>query len=232
MDTSSNGTGAGKIAFFDVDKTLCDCYSGYYATRELIRLKVIKKRRLAMAMAYKTIGHLFKQMNVRRMYEIALADMAGTQLSEIMSIGERVFNSYVQPTLYQEAIDEIQKRKSQGYFVVLISSGPYMCIRHIEKYVGADQSFSIGPVIENGVLQAHIEEPLCYQEGKVTIAKQLMEQRGISADECCFYSDSYADLPLLKLVGAPYVVNPDRNLSKAAQQKNWPILTFKQKLKD
>lgn len=221
----------GKIAFFDVDKTLCSAYSGYYTVRELIRRKIIKKRRIAQAVLYKSVGHLFKQMNVRRMYEIALADMAGTPLSDVMKIGYEVFERFVQPTFFPEALAEIEKRKTQGYFVALISSGPYMCIQHIEKYVGADTSFSSGPIIKNGILQKEVQEPVCYKEGKVLLAKSLAEQRGTDLKDCCFYSDSYSDLPLLELVGEPFAVNPDRNLQRAANARGWPILRFGERLR-
>lgn len=39
-------------------------------------------------------------------------------------------------------------------------------------------------------------------------------------------SDSVSDAPLLRLVGHPYAVNPDRALREMAQREGWPTLTF------
>lgn len=211
------------IAFFDVDKTLCDGYSGYYTTRELIRRGIVKKRRILKAVLYKAVGHLFRQMNVRRMYEIALADMAGTKLPDIMALGLEIFERYVKPILYQEALEEIQRLKALGHQIVLISSGPYMCIKNMEGFLGADYSFSNGPVITNGILQKEVAEPLVYKEGKLKIAQDFASARGVALKDCSFYSDAYSDLPLLENVGSPQVVNPDRNLEKEARRRNWPI---------
>lgn len=218
------------IAFFDVDKTLCAGYSGYFTTRELIRRGIIKKRRLLKAVLYKAIGHLFRHMNVRRMYEIALADMAGTHYDEIMSLGREIFEQQVKPRLYVQALEEIQKKKAEGHFIALISSGPYMCIKNMENFLGADTSFSIGPIIENGILLKTIREPLCYKEGKVTLARELAKNLDTSLEQCSFYSDSYSDLPLLNRVGHPHAVNPDRNLLQEAQSRGWPILRFEKRL--
>ncbi len=38
-----------------------------------------------------------------------------------------------------------------------------------------------------------------------------------------FYSDSITDLPLLEVVKAPVVINPDRRLRKIAKKRGWPI---------
>lgn len=216
------------IAFFDVDKTLCRGYSGYYTTVELIRRGIVKKRHLAKAVLYRAIGRAFKQMNVRRMYEIAFADLAGTRLEEIMQIGLEVFEKKIKPRLYREGIREIEKLRSEGFIIVLISSGPTMSIRNMERFLKADTSFSNGPQIRDGILQKQIQEPLCYKEGKVTVAQQYAESHLTPLSDCRFYADSYSDLPLLGMVGHPRVVNPDNHLRKEAVKRGWPILHFHQ----
>lgn len=218
------------IAFFDVDHTLCAGSSGYFTARELIRKKIIKKRRLLLAMVYRTLGPFFKDVDVRRLYEIALVDMAGTQLDEIMELGRHVFETYVKPRIFKEGLAEIEKRKKEGYLIIILSSGPYMCIENMAGYLGADFSFSNGPIIKDGILQKQIQEPIYYKEGKVQVAQELAFQQGVTLHDCLFYSDSYSDLPLLKEVGHPYVVNPDRNLLKEARKRGWPLLKFNTRL--
>jgi HAD superfamily hydrolase (TIGR01490 family) len=218
------------IAFFDVDKTLFDGYSGYYITRELIRRGILKKRRLLKAVLYNTVGRIFKQVDVRRMYEIALADMAGTHVDDIMRLGLEVFEKQVKPRLYTEGLREIEKLKELGHTIILISSGPYMLIKNMEGFLKADDSFSIGPIIEAGTLQRTIQEPLCYKEGKLALAERFAAARRIPLQDCFFYSDSYSDIHLLKKVGKPRAVNPDKYLREEALRRNWPILEFKELL--
>lgn len=214
------------VAFFDVDKTLCNCYSGYHTTVDLIRLKIIKKRRLLKAIYYNTIGRMHLKADVHRMYEIALQDMSGTRLADILEIGRKTFEKKVKPTLYQEGIEEIKKLRDAGFLVGLLTSGPYMLIKNMEKFLNMDFSFSNGPVIRDGILQKEVQKPLVYKEGKVAVAELFLNERGVALKDCKFYSDSISDLPLLEKVGFPVVVNPDSRLLKVALERGWPIQQY------
>jgi len=218
------------IAFFDVDNTLCDCISGFHTTLELMRRNIIKKRRIFRALIYNAMGRLYFNADVRHLYEMAFVDMAGTHITDILAIGKHAFDHYVKPTLFVDALAEIEKRKAEGCAVVLISSGPYMMVKNMEAYLKADASFSNGPVILDGILQNKFQDPLCYKEGKVDIARRFAQEHGVSLEDCYFYSDSLSDMPLLSAVGKPMVVNPDYKLKRIAVQRNWPILKFVKKL--
>ncbi|GEM_PF-1200648 len=219
------------IAFFDVDGTLLQGISGYYTTLELIRRKIIKKRWLPRAIFYNLLAPFYTG-NVRRMYEFAVADMAGSRIEDILQIGRETFEKHLKKKIYQEALREIQTHQEKGNRVVLISSGPYMAIKIIEEFVKADASFSIGPVIENNILQNRLLEPFTYMEGKITAALQEAKKFNLPLEQCHFYADTYHDIYLLAKVGHPHVINPDRKLKKIALEKNWPILEFKNLLGD
>ncbi|MCP5467644.1 MAG: HAD-IB family hydrolase [Deltaproteobacteria bacterium] len=214
------------IAFFDVDQTLIKGYCGYTVVRNLIKKGMIKKRRVIQAFAYKSIGRLFRKLDVKRMYEIVMSDLAGFKMKEIMQIGEEIFNQQVKPLIYQEAIKEVKKQRNLGHKIAFISSGPQMAIQPIEKFFHADRSFSISPQIKEGVLQKEIIEPLCYEEGKVILAEQYANENQTELKDCLFYSDSISDLPLLEKVGKAHAVNPDKFLFREAQKRHWPILNF------
>lgn len=218
------------IAFFDIDKTLCDCYAGYHTTIELIRRKIIKKRRLLKAIYYNTLGRIHLKANVQRMYEIAVSDMAGTHIDDILQIGRETFEKRVKPKMYLQGIQEVERMKQQGYSVVLISSSPYMLVKIMEEFLGADASYSNGPIVENGILQKTVQAPLCYKEGKVHWAQLHARKVQVSLQDCRFYSDSISDVSLLEAVGQPVVVNPDHHLLKHATAKHWPILEFRETL--
>ncbi len=218
------------IAFFDVDKTLCDCYSGFHTTLELMRRGIIKKRRIFQAVLYNTVGRLYFKADVRRMYEIAISDMAGTHIDYILQIGKDAFEKYVRPTMYVEGLEEMEKLRREGYTIALLSSGPYMLIKNMELFVRADTSFSNGPEIVDGILQKKFREPLCYKEGKVGVARSFAEAQGVTLKDCKFYSDSVSDMPLLSEVGHPVAVNPDYRLRREAVARNWRIAKFERTL--
>src|SRR5262245_36012462 len=161
------------------------------------------------------------------MDELAIDDMACARYQDILQIGREFFERHLKPKLYQEALKKIEEHKQAGDRVVLISSGPTMAVKVIEDYVAADSSFSIGPVIQDDILQNRLMEPFVYREGKILAAQEEAGKLGIPLQECYFYADTHHDIPLLSAVGRPSVVNPDRRLKKKALDQGWPILEFK-----
>ncbi|MBF0492656.1 MAG: HAD-IB family hydrolase [Deltaproteobacteria bacterium] len=215
------------IAFFDVDGTLVNGYTGYYASVELIRRKIIKKRRLPLALLYRALSAVFFIKDVAKMYEVALQDLAGTRVEEIMAIGQLVFERDVKKLVYQEGLGLIKQHQNAGNQVVLISSGPYLVIKALEKFVGANTSFSIGPQIENGILQKKLDLPIAYMEGKRQLAERYAKSQGLNLEDCSHYADTRHDLPLLEAVGQPHLVNPDASFTRLAERRSWPVLRFK-----
>ncbi len=218
------------IAFFDVDGTLMNAISGYATTLELVRRGILKKRRILQAVYYKLIASLCNLHDVKKIYEIAIADMQGQSIDYIYEIGNEVFERDLKPKIYQEALDEIKKYKAQGVPVILISSGPTMAIQAIAKFVEADDFFSIGPKIENKLLTNKLMDRLAFMQGKIKIAQEEAAKRGLNLKDCSFYADSVHDIHLLSEVGRPFAVNPDRGLKKEALKKSWTILEFKNTL--
>ena len=69
---------------------------------------------------------------------------------------------------------------------------------------------------------------MCYGIGKVDMARRFLSGSGYGLDQAAFYSDSHADLPLLEQVGFPVVLNPTQILADVAQERNWPVLDWRE----
>jgi hypothetical protein len=52
------------------------------------------------------------------------------------------------------------------------------------------------------------------------------EEHGIDLASSYAYSDSLSDLPMLRAVGNPVVVNPDPPLAEIAREENWQAMRF------
>ena len=50
---------------------------------------------------------------------------------------------------------------------------------------------------------------------------------GINLSRSYAYSDSITDLPMLEIVGEPVAVNPDKDLRKIAEERDWQIRDFR-----
>jgi len=80
-------------------------------------------------------------------------------------------------------------------------------------------------VVEDGKYTGDIAF-YCYGEGKVQAIRELAAREGYPLEHCYAYSDSITDLPMLELVGNPVAVNPDRELTRVARERDWEMRWF------
>ncbi len=87
---------------------------------------------------------------------------------------------------------------------------------------------AVGSVAEviDGVYTGREGGPFNYREGKAQAIRELAEREGIDLAASYAYSDSESDLPMLRLVGHPVAVNPDKELARVARAEGWEIMRF------
>jgi hypothetical protein len=76
------------------------------------------------------------------------------------------------------------------------------------------------------VYTGRLAGPFTYREGKAEAIRELAARDGIDLAESYAYSDSESDLPMLRAVGHPVVVNPDAALERIARAEGWRIMRF------
>ena len=80
--------------------------------------------------------------------------------------------------------------------------------------------------MRDGVYTGRPAGPFTYREGKAEAIRELAAREGIDLAESYAYSDSESDLPMLRAVGHPVAVNPDRALERVARAEGWRIMRF------
>ncbi|EKD41858.1 MAG: HAD-superfamily subfamily IB hydrolase, TIGR01490 [uncultured bacterium] len=217
MDTTDK-----KLVFFDVDYTLIDGNSGFFASLRFVKHGILKKRRILQALYY-TLCSFYKDQDVKKIYQIAIADMIGKSIDEILKIGLECLEKDLIPRFFDESVKMLKSHQEKGDIVILLSSGSSIIMSHVARYLGVNDFYAIGPRIENNLLTNNLPNPLCYAEGKIYYAQLAEKKYGLPLKQAFFYTDHHTDIPLLERVGFPHCVNPDRKLKRHALQKNWPI---------
>jgi len=87
---------------------------------------------------------------------------------------------------------------------------------------------AVGSVAEviDGVYTGREGGPFNYREGKAQAIRELAAREDIDLAASYAYSDSESDLPMLRLVGHPVAVNPDKTLARVAREEGWEIMRF------
>jgi len=109
----------------------------------------------------------------------------------------------------------------------VISASAHFLVSAIAARLKIDEVLAIDLEEQHGHYSGNTRGVLTYREGKVTRLHEWLAAAGESLDGAYFYSDSRNDLPLLKLVSNPRVVNPDPALREHAEQAGWPILEWR-----
>ena len=79
----------------------------------------------------------------------------------------------------------------------------------------------------DGVYTGREGGPFNYREGKAQAIRELAAREGIDLGASATpTATSESDLPMLRLVGHPVAVNPDKELARVARAEGWEIMRF------
>ena len=213
-------------AFFDLDRTLIDDFSAKkFMTTRLFSGNTTAKEYLtqfATALIFASGNRDFEILT-----KIAALGVKGIKESEFVELGEQVFEDYLEETIYPESRELIDKHLERGHKVVIISAATSYQIEPVAKALGIKEVYATEMELRNGKFTGRVAE-MCWGEGKARAARKYAKKNKIDLANSYFYTDSFDDYPLLKIVGKPVATNPDQRLSQVAFENNWPILRFEE----
>jgi HAD superfamily hydrolase (TIGR01490 family) len=212
-------------AFFDLDRTLMAGSSGVFFARAAYEAGMITRGRL--------LGDLWQNLRFRlRGSTDSWADavrarvgemLAGVAVRDLQRMSPRVLAG-VLPRLYPQMLARAYAHQDAGrpvYIVTAASQEMADLMAHVLVFDGG-----VGSRLEvrDGHYTGRADGPFNYREGKVLSLRALASREGIDLAASYAYSDSESDLPMLRAVGHPVVVNPDPTLARIAAQEGWEVL--------
>jgi len=91
---------------------------------------------------------------------------------------------------------------------------------------GVDEAIATRAELDSEGRYTGRTELYCYGPDKVVAIEQAAKRDNVDLAASYAYSDSASDLPMLEAVGHPVVVNPDRELLRAAKERGWEVVRF------
>jgi HAD superfamily hydrolase (TIGR01490 family) len=217
-----------RAAFFDLDKTVIAKASIGAFGRPLYQGGLISRRLVARAIVSQIIYlHLgASEQKLARVRESMLTLTKGWDREQIREIVREALEETVEPIIYAEALDLIEAHRAAGHKVYLVSASPEDIVLPLAEHLGVDGAIASKVVVDEDGRYAGEMEFYAYGPFKAEAMRDLAEAEGFDLDDCCAYSDSYTDLPMLEAVGHPVAVNPDRVLAKVAREREWEVMQF------
>jgi len=143
----------------------------------------------------------------------------------------RFLHEQVLPRIGDDARALVAKHRSAGHTLVLSTATNRVLTELTAEALGIPHLIATEAALADGRYTGRTDGVLNMRDGKVLRLHAWLAGRGL--DEAArraalagahFYSDSANDLPLLRAVGRPVVVDPDARLLAEAQHHGWPVL--------
>jgi HAD superfamily hydrolase (TIGR01490 family) len=214
-------------AFFDFDETLLEVESARLGFKFLWEQHLVSFGFILRVL----IANFFYKRHLvtdERMAAIMIRFYRKKRLDEFAKGAPWFYQEYLKPHLAPNILAKVQKHKSNGHIIVLISGSVRYMLEPVAEDLGFDHllctELEIGT---DGLLTGNSDGPLCLDHTKKILAENIAKEIGIDLSQSFAYGNHQSDLPLLELVGKPHVVEPTNLLRKIAEERQWPILQFR-----
>ena len=215
-------------AFFDLDRTLMAGSSGFHWVRAARAAGMVTRRQLARDAMTNVRFRLRGSTDEIARGAMQRLDEAlrGRHPREFERLGPTVLAGIL-PRLYPQMLELAWDHQDHGRRVYIATAATQDTADMIAHVLGFDGA--VGTRLEldaDGVYTGKLDGPMAYREGKAERVALVAEHDGIDLGASYAYSDSESDLPMLRAVGHPVVVNPDRELARVAATEGWEVLRF------
>jgi HAD superfamily hydrolase (TIGR01490 family) len=216
----------GAAAFFDLDRTLMQGSSAFQFGRAAFRAGLLSRRQL-LTDAWANVMFRLRGSSDEDTHALRnriSASLEGTRVVDLERLGPHVLAG-VLPRIYPQVLKLAHDHQDAGRKVYITTAasqelaGILAQVLVFDGGIGSEFSEAI-----DGVYTGRPAGLFIYGEGKARAIEELARQAGFDLDHCYAYSDSASDLPMLRLVGHPVAVNPDRELLRTARAEGWEVI--------
>ncbi|MCX5199144.1 HAD-IB family hydrolase [Streptomyces sp. NBC_00249] len=217
-------------AFFDLDNTVMQGAAIFHFGRGLYKREFFRRRelaRFAWQQAWFRLAGVEDPEHMQDARDSALSIVKGHKVSELMAIGEEIYDEYMAERIWPGTRALAQAHLDAGQKVWLVTAAPVETATIIARRLGL--TGALGTVAESvdGIYTGRlVGEPL-HGPAKAEAVRALAAAEDLDLARCAAYSDSHNDIPMLSLVGHPYAINPDTKLRKHARAHDWRLRDYR-----
>jgi HAD superfamily hydrolase (TIGR01490 family) len=215
-------------AFFDLDKTLMAGSSGIHFGRAAFRKGLVRRRQM-LGWAVDHIRFRLRgstDEGAERLLGEVKELLKGVPVRELARLAPGVLAG-VLPRIYPQMLEEVHAHQDAGRPTFIVSAAGDELVRTLADVLdmegGIGTKYAVGT---DGRMTGELDGPFMYGEGKVEAMRDFSADHHIDLGQSFAYSDSASDLPMLRAVGRPVVVNPDAELTRIAREQGWRVMRF------
>jgi HAD superfamily hydrolase (TIGR01490 family) len=219
--------GENGAAFFDLDRTLIAGSSSFQFGRAAYKAGMLTRRDLARDgyenLVFRLKGSTDAGTDVIRARVSEM--LAGAKVRDLQRLSGSVLAG-VLPRLYPRMLELAYEHQDEGRPIFICTAAAQEMAELMAIVLTFDGAVGSVAEVIDGVYTGREGGPFNYREGKAQAIRELAAREGIDLAASYAYSDSESDLPMLRLVGHPVAVNPDKELARVARAEGWEIMRF------
>jgi fatty acyl-CoA reductase len=216
--------GEGVVAVFDMDGTLLP--SNVVESYLWLRLPELsagaRTREVAEVLRALPRWLLTERRDRSAFLRAVYRRYAGADYDELVRIVDEDVTDIVLGRLAPAATRAVREHRAAGHHTVLVTGAVAPLARPVaplfDEVVAAD--LVVGT---DGRCTGFLRQPPLVGEARAAWLAHRARAAGWDMDRSYAYADSISDLPLLRAVGHPTVVDPDVALSRVARRHRWPV---------
>lgn len=208
-----------QLALFDFDGTMIHgdsisnfvrfCWDNHY---------IPAKKLLSILMM--TLIWKLGLVKVEKVKSLALSPLRSLREKDREDLCFRFVKEQLVPRIYPDAIKQMKQHDRNGHVVLIVSASPLCYLKHLAAFL---------PL--TAILGTSTDEHFCVERNLIGEEKPRQIKEWLAANQIQVdwhnsyaYGDSENDLPMLRLVGHPLLVNPKRKALFSGDQfprDNW-----------
>ncbi|MBV9839789.1 MAG: HAD-IB family hydrolase [Solirubrobacterales bacterium] len=215
-------------AFFDLDRTLMEGSSAFQFGRAANKAGLLGRRQL-LADAWANLRFRLRgasDQDTQALRDRISRSLQGTRVRDLERLGADVLAG-VLPRIYPQMLALAHQHQDAGRSVYIVTAASRELAEILARVLALDGAIgSQFSEVRDGVFTGRPTGLFIYGTEKALAIEQLARRRNIDLASSYAYSDSASDLPMLRVVGKPVVVNPDKELARIARAEGWDVLRF------
>ncbi|QFY41651.1 HAD family hydrolase [Candidatus Methylospira mobilis] len=215
------------LAIFDLDNTLLAGDSDHLWGEFLVEQQVVCKE--TYGEANKRFYRQYQEggLDIDEFLQFSLRPLAEHEPDQLFAWRETFVEQKIRPILLQAARELIERHRQAGDRLMVITATNRFVTEPIVGLYGIELLIATTPEFVDGRYTGRYIDIPSFQEGKVKLLEQWLNEQHENLEGSWFYSDSHNDLPLLRRVDNPVAVDPDAKLRQVALAAGWPVISLR-----
>lgn len=215
-----SGSGVGRVAVFDLDRTLVAGASAPVFAVMLRSLGVAVPSMPGERLYFEAFER-FGEDPVSAQIGRSLVQLFAGQSVRTVTVAGRLAADVLASHVLPGAAEQIAGHRSDGTALVLATSAPSELAEPLAEQLDFDHTVCSRLRRHDGVFVGAYEGRFVWGREKARAVRRWAAEHDVDLQRSTAYADSWADRGLLESVGTPVAVNPDVALAAVARSKGW-----------